>query len=137
MTAYLLSLFQPDGAPPPTVDLDAVMKQMDALHHEMTDADAWVFSAGLLPASSATVVRATSQDTAGTASGDDLLVTDGPFTEGKEHLGGFTIVESADLDEAMGWAAKMARITGLSIEVRPVAFQRARGESVPSEALQR
>ena len=112
MTSYLLSLYQPDGAPPATVDLDAIMQQMDALHQEMTAADAWVFSAGLLPAGSATVVRATA--------GDDLLVTDGPFTEGKEHLGGFTIVEAEDLDAALGWASRIAQITFLPVEVRPI-----------------
>jgi hypothetical protein len=72
-----------------------------------------VFSAGLHPPESATVLR---------ADGDEVLLTDGPFTEGKEHLGGFTIVQAADLDEALGWARKLAVIVNpLSIEVRPFA----------------
>jgi hypothetical protein len=53
--------------------------------------------------------------------GDDVLVTDGPYVEGKEHLGGFTIVEAPDLDAALGWGTKLARATTLPIEVRPFA----------------
>ena len=71
-----------------------------------------MFAGGLHPASTATVVR---------AEGDEVLTTDGPFTEGKEHLGGFTVVEAEDLDAALGWATEMTRITGLPVEVRPMA----------------
>ncbi|GAA3739768.1 hypothetical protein HDA32_002734 [Spinactinospora alkalitolerans] len=51
--------------------------------------------------------------------GDDVLTTDGPFAEGKEHLGGFTVVRAPDLDSALGWGRRIARATGLPIEVRP------------------
>ena len=60
-------------------------------------------------------------DTARVLRGADaeVLTTDGPYTEGKEHLGGFTIVDAPDLDAALGWGAKLTRATGLPIEVRP------------------
>ena len=77
---------------------------------EMKQAGAWVFSGGLHDASTATVVQ---------HKGDQTLVTDGPYVEGKEHLGGFTIVRAADLDGALEWARKTARIIPLPIEVRP------------------
>lgn len=110
MTQYLLSVYQPDGPPPPEVDLEQVMRDVDVLDQEMKDAGVWVFAGGLFPPSTATVVRV----------GDgDALMTDGPFTEGKEHLGGFTIVEAPELDAALEWGRKLARATGLPIEVRP------------------
>jgi hypothetical protein len=111
MTQYLLSIMQPDGPPPASVDLTAVMRDVDALVQDTKNAGVWVFNGGLCPPSSATVVRA--QD-------DELLITDGPFTEAKEHLGGALIIEAPDLDEALRWSAKLARaVASLSIEVRP------------------
>ena len=111
MRQYLLSVYQPDGDPPPPEVLAAIMADLDAVTEELRAAGAWVFSAGLHPASSATVVRDRDGET---------LLTDGPFTEGKEHLGGFTVVTAPDLDAALGWAAKMARALTLPVEVRPV-----------------
>ena len=70
-----------------------------------------MFTAGLRPASTATVVRVTDGDT---------VITDGPFTEGKEHLGGFTVIAAPDLDVALGWGRQLAGITTLPIEVRPI-----------------
>ena len=116
MTQYLLSVFQPDGPPPPSVDLDRIMSELDVLNQQLRDAGAWVFAAGLHPASTATVVR---------QSGEDVLTTDGPYAEGKEHLGGFTIIEAPDLDAALGWADKMARATTLPIEVRPLMHSKS------------
>jgi hypothetical protein len=110
MAQYLLSVYQPDGEAPPGI-LEPIMRDLQALSEQMRAAGAWVFSAGLLPASSATVVRHRDGDT---------LLTDGPYTEGKEHLGGFTIIEAADLDEALFWAGKLAAATTLPIEVRPM-----------------
>jgi hypothetical protein len=107
---YLLSIYQPDGAPPPTVDLERIMRDVGALQAEMQAANAWVFGGGLHDASIATVLR---------PSGGDVLVVDGPFVEGKEHLGGFTVVRAADLDAALEWGRKLARATTLPIEVRP------------------
>jgi len=85
------------------------MRNLDALHEELKAAGAWVFVAGLHPPGSATVVRI--QD-------GDLLTTDGPFAEGKEHIGGFMVIRATDLDSALEWGAKLTRATTLPIEVR-------------------
>jgi hypothetical protein len=110
MQQYLLSIYQPDGDPPESVDMDRVIQDVTALNEEMKAAGAWVFADGLHPASTATVVR---------PSGDDLLITDGPYVEGKEHVGGFSIVNAPDLDAALEWGRKLARATTLPVEVRP------------------
>jgi hypothetical protein len=110
MPQYLLSVYQPDGDPGPEVDLERIMRDLATLREEMKAAGAWVFAGGLHDASTATVVR---------VRGDDVLTTDGPYIEGKEHIGGFTIVDAPDLDAALEWARKSARATTLPIEVRP------------------
>ena len=113
MKQYLLSVYQPDGPIPEPSVLEPIMKNLATWNDELREAGSWVFSAGLHPPESATVLR---------ASGDEILVTDGPFTEGKEHLGGFTVIQAEDLDEALIWARKLAGIVApLSIEVRPFA----------------
>jgi hypothetical protein len=110
MTTYLLSVYQPDGPVPEPDVLAKIVEDLDKLNAEMKAAGAWVFSGGLHAPTTATVVRKT---------GADFLVTDGPYTEGKEHLGGFTIVEAPDLDAALDWGRKLAAATTLPIEVRP------------------
>jgi hypothetical protein len=111
MKQYLLSVYQPDGDPPPPEMLEPIMRDLDALHQEMKAAGVWVFSGGLHPASTATVVRVKE---------GDVLMTDGPYAEGKEHLGGFTIIKAPDLDSALEWGRKVAQVIGLlPIEVRP------------------
>lgn len=110
MRRYLLSIYQPDGPPPADVDLERVMADVDALIEETKTAGAWVFNGGLHPPSSATVLR---------TQGEDVLVTDGPYLEGKEHVGGFFVIDAPDLDEALEWGRKAARAIGLPIEVRP------------------
>ena len=110
MTQYLLSVYQPDGPPPADVDLEKIMAEVDAVDAQMRDAGVWVFAGGLFPPSTATVIR--HQDGA-------VLTTDGPFTEGKEHLGGFTIVDVPDLDAALDWGRRLGAATGLPLEVRP------------------
>ncbi len=114
MTQYLLSIYQPDGDPSPAVleRLPKVMRDVDALLEEMKAAGAWVFNGGLHPPSTATVVR---------PKDGELLLTDGPFAEGKEHVGGLVVIEAADLDAALDWGRKAARATTLPIEVRPFA----------------
>lgn len=107
---YLLSIQQPDGGPPPPDVLDRVMRDLDTLNRELREAGAWVFAGGLHPPSTATVVRPRD---------GDVLMTDGPYTEGREHLGGISIISAPDLDAALGWAAKLARATTLPVEVRP------------------
>ena len=110
MKQYLLSIYQPDGPPPPAHVLEPIMRNVKALGDEMKAAGAWVFTGGLHPPSTATVVRATE---------GEVLTMDGPFAEGKEHLGGFWIIRAADLDEALAWARKAAKATTLPVEVRP------------------
>jgi hypothetical protein len=112
MPQYLLSLIQPDGPMPEPEVLGPIMRDVAAVTERMRAAGAWVFSAGLHPAETATVVR---------PAGEDFLVTDGPYVEAKEHVGGFTIVEAEDLDAALAWGREVARATTLPVEVRPIA----------------
>ena len=112
MTQYLLSIYQPDGVQPPPEALDPIMREVGAWHQELEAAGAWVFTGRLYPPGTATVLRP--------QPGGGLLTTDGPFAEGKEHVGGFTVIRAADLDEALGWGRKFTEITGLPVEVRPV-----------------
>jgi hypothetical protein len=107
---YLLSIYMPDEQTPEPEFLERVMSDLAVVNAEMKSAGAWVFTGGLHAASTATVVR---------DRGGEVLVTDGPYTEGKEHVGGLWIVEAPDLDAALAWAAKAARATTLPIEVRP------------------
>jgi len=110
MTLYLLSVYQPDGDPPPPEVLGPIMRQVHALQDELKAAGAWVFSGGLHAPSTATVVR---------AQAGEVLVTDGPYVEGKEHIGGFTIIKAPNLDVALRWGQRLAQATSLPIEVRP------------------
>jgi hypothetical protein len=110
MKTYLLSVVQPDGPVPPAERLDKIMSDVYALNDEMRAACAWVFSGGLHAPSTATVLR---------PDGDDVLMTDGPFAEGKEQIGGLSIIRADDLDAALEWGRRLARATTLTIEVRP------------------
>jgi hypothetical protein len=112
MKQYLLTIYQPDGDPPPPAVLARIMQDVDALIEELKTSGAWVFNGGLHPPSTATVVRL--QD-------NDVLITDGPYTEGKEHIGGFVVIKAPDLDAALEWGRKTARAVTLPIEVRPFA----------------
>jgi hypothetical protein len=118
MKHYLLSVYQPDGDPPPPETLAPVMRNVEALRHEMKAAGVWVFSGGLHPTSTATMVRVQAAD---------VLTTDGPFAEGKEHIGGLIIIRAPDLDAALEWGRKAARATTLPIEVRPFRDESERG----------
>ena len=119
MNQYLLSIYQPDGPTPSPELLGKMMQDVNALIDETKAAGAWVFNGGLHPPSTATVVRYRR---------GDALITDGPYAESKEHIGGFMVVKAPDLDAALGWARKLARVLtlegredegGLPIEVRP------------------
>jgi hypothetical protein len=110
MKQYLLTVYQPDGELPPPEVLEPIKRDIDALNEEIRAAGAWVFAGGLHAPSTATVVRVRD---------GEVLVTDGPYTEGKEHVGGFSIIKAPDLDAALEWGRKLARATGLPIEVRP------------------
>jgi hypothetical protein len=111
MKQYMLSVIQPQGEPPAPAELERVMRDVDAFHEELKAAGAWVFAGGLHPPSTATVLR---------PQGRDVLMTDGPYAEGKEHIGGFTVIRAPDLDAALAWGRKAALATTLPIEVRPL-----------------
>ncbi|TMB48831.1 MAG: hypothetical protein E6J50_09355 [Chloroflexi bacterium] len=115
MPRYLLSTHVVDGeAREPMTDdqMQHSWREIQALEAEMKSSGAWVFSGRLHGADTATVVR---------VSGDEVLTTDGPFVEAKEHLGGFYIIEAPDLDAALGWASKVTRTISAPIEVWPFA----------------
>ncbi|KSZ57171.1 YciI family protein [Rhodococcus sp. C26F] len=113
MAQYLLSIYQPDGEPPSPEFLEPIMKKVAAWQNEIREAGVWVFSGGLHPPDTATVVRTDEGRT---------VTTDGPYIEGKEHLGGFDVIDVPDLDEALKWARGLADATTLPIEVRPLEF---------------
>ena len=103
MPRYLLSAHSVDGEtrePMTAEQMQHSWQPIQALEAEMKSAGAWVFSGRLHDADTATVVR---------VSGGEVVTTDGPFVEAKEHLGGFYIIEAADLDAALGWASKVTR----------------------------
>ena len=113
MPQYLLNLIQPVGEVPPPEVLEPVMRDLAALNEEMRAAGVWVFAAALHQPEATTVVR---------ADGDTVLTTDGPYAEGKEFIGGFDLIETENLDDALVWAGKLARVLGgLPVEARPVA----------------
>ena len=114
MAQYLLTVWEPtvDERPPPEV-LEPIMAAVGEVDRAMHEAGVWVFAGGLHGPSASTVLRA--QD-------GEVLVTDGPFAEGKEHVGGFTIIDVPDLDAALAWGGKFAQVIGLPIEVRPFRY---------------
>jgi len=115
MPRYLLSTHVVDGeAREPMTDeqMQHSWQVINELETEMKTAGAWVFSGRLHDADTASVVR---------VSGGEVVTTDGPFVEAKEHLGGFYIIEAADLDAALGWASKVTRVISAPIEVWPFA----------------
>ena len=111
MTQYLLALYRADDEKRPEEQTRQVWADVNALGDRLTDAGAFVFQGGLHGGSAAaTVVR---------QSGGDFLITDGPYTETKEHLAGFWVINAADLDEALEWAKLTTAAQQRPIEVRP------------------
>jgi hypothetical protein len=114
MKQYMLSVHgtHPDeDNPVPSPELMQQMyDQVDVVNKEMLDKGVWVFGGGLTEPSDATVVR---------VEHGDVLVTDGPFVETKEQLGGFWVIRAADLDEALAWAEKATKACLAPVEVRP------------------
>jgi len=113
MPQYLMSVWHDDDY---EVDFSSdeaqrLVAQVGAFNEKVTAAGAWVFGAGLHPASSATVVRAQS---------DQVSMTDGPYAESKEQMGGFWVIEAADLDAALDWASQAAAACEGAVEVRPM-----------------
>jgi hypothetical protein len=115
MTRYLLSTHTVEGEqrePMTDEQMRESYQRLTRIEQEMNAGGAWVFSARLHEPETATVVR---------AAAGDVLTTDGPFVESKEHIAGFYIVEAEDLDAALSWAARVSEAIDRPIEVRPVA----------------
>ena len=110
MKQYLLSVYHPEDGSIGSDEMEAISRDVDAVNAEMRAANVWVFAGGLHPSSTATVVR---------LQGDEVLTTDGPFAEGKEHVGGFWVIKTDDLDSALVWGRKATRACRVPIEVRP------------------
>lgn len=112
MALYLLAVYgaQDDASPAPE-DMEAMFRDVDAFNQDIQQSGHWVFAGGLHPPSTATVVRVRDGET---------IVTDGPFAETKEQLGGFYLVKCDNLDEAIQIAAKIPGAAHGTIEVRPV-----------------
>ena len=111
MPQYMLSVHQVAGeAMPPPEEMQALFDAVDRFNQKVRDAGAWVFAGGLQPIESATTVDGT---------GDRPIITDGPFTESKEWLGGFWVIEAPDLDAALKWAAEGSKACAGKVEVRP------------------
>ena len=111
MKQYLLSVYHPEDSIPEPEVAAKIVADVEALNTELQQTGAWVFAGGLHPSSTATVVR---------VEGDDILITDGPFAEGKEHIGGFWVIRAPDLDSALEWGRKATRACAVPIEVRPL-----------------
>jgi hypothetical protein len=113
MSRYMLSVHSVEGEvgdPATDEEMQEWFKEIQALHAEMKSSGAWVFTGALLGPGEAKVVDGTR---------DDVLTTDGPFAESKEHIGGFYVIEAKDLNAALGWAAKASAVIRKPLEVRP------------------
>jgi hypothetical protein len=112
MKQYLLSVHYVEGQPatPPEV-MEQAFRDVDALNKKMMETGTWVFGCGLHEPSTATVVQ---------MQGDDFLITDGPFPEAKEQLGGFWVIKAPDLDAALDWARQATVACKGPVEVRPL-----------------
>lgn len=122
MTQYLVAIYHPDDYDP-SVEGEAMSRDIVALNEEMKAAGVRVFVGGLQPASRAKSVRVKPSD--------KLLTTDGPYVETKEHIGGFWVLEAADLDEALAWGRKAAIACRAPVEVR--AFSPGRGSRASTD----
>lgn len=111
ITTYLLSVHQGDiSEAPADLDMNQVFADVEKFNADLQAKGAWVFAGGLQPVSSAATVDAT---------GAETTITDGPYAESKEYLGGFWVVRAADLDEALAWAKGASKACRLAVEVRP------------------
>ena len=111
MTQYLVAIYRPENYDPAVSEDDAMRREIGALNDEMKAAGVRVFAGGLQPQSRAKSLRL---QPAG-----KVLITDGPFVETKEHIGGFWVLNVTDLDEALAWGRKAAVACRASVEVRP------------------
>ena len=114
MPQYLVAIYHPDGYDP-SVETEAMIENIHALNREMIATGARKLACGLSPTGNAKSLRAQPDG--------KVLVTDGPYLETKEHIGGFWILEAADMDEALAWARKGAVACRASSEVREILFK--------------
>jgi len=111
MSQYLLSVHNTVGEELPSgEEMQQMFTAVEVFNDKVRDAGKWVFAGGLEPIESATTVDGT---------GSEAVVIDGPFAESKEYLGGFWVIEAADLDEALTWATEGSASCGGKVEVRP------------------
>lgn len=111
MTQYLVAIHHPDDYDPFVAEDAAMARDIDGLNDEMNAAGATVFVGGLKPVASAKSLRMRPDG--------EMVITDGPYIEAKEHIGGFWVLEAADLDEALAWGRKAAIACRAPVEVRP------------------
>ena len=115
MAHYLFSVHSVEGEvrePMTDEEMARSHQQLGVLEQDLKSAGAWVVSGRLHDPATATVVR---------MSGGEVVTTDGPFVESKEHLGGFYIIQADNLDNALGWASRVTDAIRVPIEVRPFA----------------
>jgi hypothetical protein len=111
MTQYLLSVHHVEGEPMPSMEeMGPVFEAVDRFNDKLRTEGAWVFAGGLQRPETATTVDGT---------GQDVVVTDGPYAETKEYLGGFWVIQAPDLDAALKLAARASKACGGKVEVRP------------------
>ena len=111
MKQYLLSVHMVEGEPDPSPDvMQQMFRDVDAFNTDVQEKGIWVFGGGLEPADVATVVR---------SEGGEVLTSDGPFAEAKEHIGGFWVLKASDLDGALALAARASAACRGPVEVRP------------------
>jgi len=109
MTQYLVAIHHPDNYDP-SAESEAMIRDIDVLNEEMIAAGVRIFAGGLQSASQATSLRPQRNG--------EVLITDGPYLETKEHVGGFWLLEAANLDEALAWGRKAAIACRAPVEVR-------------------
>jgi hypothetical protein len=115
MNQYLLAVHGVEGQPMPSKEVIVkIYADVEAFNQTVREKGAWVFAGGLHPPASATVVR---------MKDGEVLMTDGPFAEAKEHLGGFWVIKAPDLDAALTWAKKATIACAAPVEVRPFQEQ--------------
>jgi len=113
MPQYLVCNYLPDDFDPSTLT-EAMIEEIHAVNREMIAAGVRKFACGIAPVGNAKTLRA--------QAGGKMLVTDGPYTETKEHMGGFWILECANIDEALAWAKKGIGACAVPGEVRELLF---------------
>ncbi len=110
MTQYVMSVIHAEDRELSPAETQKVQHDVDVVNEQLRSSGAWVFAGGLHPPSTATTLR---------IKDGDVVTTDGPFAEGAEQVGGFWVIEAADLDAALEWGRKATRACAATIEVRP------------------